>query len=101
MHRIAHAKAAGQVAQHVDAAKALHRRCQCRRHLRAVQQISCHVQPLLARFAQRRLQRRHRAPEQHQARALRGKGSSHRLAQVAGGAGHEHGFVFKVHAETP
>ena len=101
MHRLAHAKAAGQVAQHIDAPEARHRRRQRGRDLRPVEQVGGQEQPVVARVAKGGLQGFKLPADQHQPRALAGKGGGHRLPEVAGGAGHHHRLVLEAHGVTP
>ena len=90
MHPFAHVKAAGQMAQHVDAAGACDGLADAVGHLLAIQQVD--LGQLGVRDAAVVLTQRARvAIQQHQPRALAGEVGHHGGAQVAGGAGDENG----------
>jgi hypothetical protein len=90
VHRLAHAKAAGDVAQHVDAAEPRQRLLHHGLHLRRVEQVARREQPRGAFSAEGTLQQRRVAVDQHQCRALGLEGRGQCAAQMAGGAGDEH-----------
>ena len=92
VHRVAHGKTAGQVAQHADVAQPRG----CRRHRRrgafAIKQVGPEADMLRRVCAVVATQGIRVAVEQRQAGALGGERGGHGAAQVAGGAGDQHGL---------
>ena len=99
MHRLAHAKAAGDVAAGVDGAKAVERLLNAGLHGVPIHQIDRQQQDVVC-VVERRLQRVQASIRQHQSRATLPEGGGHGLAEMAGGAGDEHGLR-RAHAPAP
>ena len=97
VHRAAHAKAAGQVAQHVDAAEARDRRCHRGIDLLRIEQVERREQAFGALVAEGARQAFGFRRDQHQLRAACGEGRGHRAAEVAAGAGdHDAAVIERV-----
>ena len=101
MHRLAHAKAAGDVAQHVDAAEARHRGIDCGVDLSLFQEIRRREHALVIFAVVRAFEPGPIAVDQNQVGAAFREGMGHAAAKVAGGAGHHHGCVTHVHVHPP